>query len=292
MPMTGLNQLLATLKVDANVFHNGQYCGMWAIDTSGAQLMSFHVVTYGQCEVETEGHVLSLNTGDAIFFPSDAKHKVTNHVADHVPPNQVSSTPLNQAPDSDSTGLVCGHFKHQHPMFNQLLAQLPRMIVVRQSNESASSRVIDLILAESLQSGQSTNLLLNKLSDCLLYLLLRDHLDNDRGLLAALTHPKLGKAIDLIHGNTEQRLSVEQLAAASAMSRSAFSSAFKEMVGASPMEYMTQWRMTQAYRWLADDGISTYDAALRCGYESEAAFAKAFKRVMHIGPGQARREYR
>ena len=72
------------------------------------------------------------------------------------------------------------------------------------------------------------------------------------------------------------------------MSRSAFSEAFKNLVGESPGDYAIQWRMTRAYRWLADSQISTLEAALRSGYESEASFAKAFKRVIGVGPGSVR----
>ena len=87
------------------------------------------------------------------------------------------------------------------------------------------------------------------------------------------------------------KLTLDKLASAAAMSRSAYASLFKQMVGLSPADYILQWRMAQAHRWLADDGISTLDAALRCGYESEASFSKAFKRVLGVGPGVARNMY-
>jgi len=292
--MSALNQLLATLKVEANVFHNGQYCGMWAIDTSGTQEMSFHVVTHGTCYLQVGEEILELDTGDAVFFPSDASHRVSNLSTQEVALNVAQSIPFNGSIENGSiengsTGLVCGHFGHQHPMFEKLLAQLPEKIVVRNSNNTASSTIIKLLLAESVVSGQSTNLLLNRLSDCLFYLLLRDHLDTNNGVFAALAHPKLSHSMELIHAQTESKVSVDEMASAAGMSRSAFSALFKEMLEQSPMEYLSSWRMTQAYRWLADEGISTLEAALRSGYESEASFSKAFKRVMGFGPGQARR---
>ena len=287
--MSALNQLLATLKVEANVFHNGQYCGMWAIDTSGTQEMSFHVVTHGTYYLQVGEEILELDTGDAVSFPSDASHRVSNLSTQEVALNVAQSIPFNGSIENGSTGLVCGHFGHQHPMFEKLLAQLPDKIVVRNSNNTASSTIIKLLLAESVVSGQSTNLLLNRLSDCLFYLLLRDHLDTNNGVFAALAHPKLSHSMELIHAQTESKVSVDEMASAAGMSRSAFSALFKEMLEQSPMEYLSSWRMTQAYRWLADEGISTLEAALRSGYESEASFSKAFKRVMGFGPGQARR---
>lgn len=299
--MSALNQLLAALKVEANVFHNGQYCGVWAIDTSGTQRMTFHVVSYGTCRIQIGERFVELQQGDAVFLPSDAAHRVSGiNTASGIQVNQAQSLSMEQGPQSDGTGLVCGYFDHQNPMFDGLLKQLPELIVVRANENgnmsakpsaetvSASTRVVQLMLQESVSSGQSTNLLLNRLADCLLYLLLRDHVDLDSGVFAALVHPKLSAALKLIHAEAEKKLSVEELASVAGMSRSAFSSLFKEVVGQSPIDYVTQWRMTLAYRFLADEGISTLAAALRCGYESEASFSKAFKRIMGVGPGQVR----
>lgn len=287
--MSALNQLLATLKVEAQVFHNGQYCGLWAIDTSGTQQMTFHVVTHGSCYLLIDGESQQLMAGDAVFFPSDAQHRLSNVATQEVALNEVKSLALDGAARHDGTGLVCGYFGHQHPMFVKLLEQLPIAIVIRKQQAAASATVVNLLLEESLNSGQSSNLLLNRLADCLFYLLLRDHLETDAGVFAALAHPKLGPTFELLHGDTAEKLSIDDLASHAAMSRSAFSALFKEMLGQSPMEYLSTWRMTQAYRWLADDGVTTLEAALRTGYESEASFSKAFKRVMGIGPGQARR---
>ena len=77
MSTNALNQLLGALNVQTNVFHNGQYCGMWALDTSGSQLMNFHVVTKGQCVIQVGQQKFNLSTGDAVFMPSDARHRIT-----------------------------------------------------------------------------------------------------------------------------------------------------------------------------------------------------------------------
>jgi len=283
-----LNSLLAVLKVEANVFHNGQYCGVWAVDTSGSNLMSFHVVTRGQCVIDVSNETHYLNEGDAVFMPSDAKHSIHSVSEGEVELNKAPSLAMTKQLDVPSTGLVCGYFTHQHPVFSRLLEQLPNVIVIRQESDSSSSIIIDLILNESRSSGQSTNFILNRLSDALFYLMVRDNLDSLSGVFAASTHPNLSKALELIHSSTDTLLPVEKLANAAGMSRSAFSSLFKQIVEQSPAEYIIQWRMTQAYRWLVDDRVTTYDAALRCGYESESSFSKAFKRIIGIGPGEAR----
>lgn len=295
--MNAINQLLESLKIEANVYHNGQFCGNWAVNTAGSRRMSFHIVTSGNCFFKFADEVFELDEGDAVFLPSDAQHRLTNSLNINVQENSVTSLPMTETLSEPATGLVCGDFSHNHAIFEKLIKQMPELIVVRRSEENTTSQIIDFILSESKSSDQQTSVLLNRLSDCLFYLLVRENIDIESGVFAACTHPQLSIAMDLIHQSTEvpedgekqeQRLSLEVLATAAAMSRSAFASLFKEVVGQSPVDYQTQWRMTQAYRWLADDGVSTLEAALRCGYESEGSFSKAFKRVIGEGPGKVR----
>lgn len=293
--MSALDQLLAAVKVEANVFENGQYHGAWAIDSSGSQRMTFHIVSFGVCRLKVGEQTMRLEQGDAVFMPSDARHRLSSlDGSDEIQINQAQSISMERGLDESATGLVCGYFDHQNPVFDSLLKQLPELIVVRgkdgANKSSASASIVQLMLQESVSSGQSTNFLLNRLADSLFYLLLRDHVDVDTGVFAALVHPKLNVVLQQIHADSKKKWNVEELAGAAGMSRSAFSGLFKDVVGLSPMDYITQCRMTQAYRYLADEGISTLAAALRCGYETEASFSKAFKRVMGIGPGQARRK--
>jgi len=253
--MNALNQLLSSLKIEANVHHNGQYCGDWAVDISGSKRMTFHVISKGRCYLEYDGQSIALETGDAVFMPCDAQHCVTSLPNANLEVNQSEALPMTQSLEQESTGLVCGNFAHQHPVFERLVQQMPNFIVVRASEGGPTKQIVDLLIQESLASGQHSNVLLNRLADCLFYLLVKDNLNINSGVFAAFVHPNLSAAMELMQ---------------------------------TPIEYITQWRMTQAYRWLADDGISTFDAALRCGYESEASFAKAFKRVMGVGPGFVR----
>jgi AraC-like DNA-binding protein len=288
--MNAVNQLFSPLKLEANVFHNGQYCGAWAVDVSGSNKMTFHVVVRGSCYLVVDGETSELYEGDAVFFPSDSKHIVTNLPYEAIEINQAESQPMPAVLTEQSTGLVCGNFGHQHPIFDRVVKQLPEVIVVRRASNSSSARIIDLLLEESAVSGDETSVLLNRLSDCLFLLMVRDHVDVKSGVFAAMSHPRLMKAMALIHGAPEEKVGLEQLASEALMSRSAFSTLFKSVVGQSPMDYLKQWRITLAYRWLVDDGVSTYEAAVRCGYESESSFSKAFTSVMGFGPGKARAE--
>ena len=119
MSASALNQLLSTLKVQANIFHNGQYCGTWAVDTSGANLMTFHVVTRGKCSIDIEGKNIQLSVGDAVFMPTDAPHVIqpanTNPKTDtssspELAINQATSYPMLEPIDEALHGEVTGHF--------------------------------------------------------------------------------------------------------------------------------------------------------------------------------------
>jgi len=113
----------------------------------------------------------------------------------------------------------------------------------------------------------------------------------DAGFLAAVADEHLRRALTLIHESPERPWSVEDLARASGMSRSTFSERFRERVGETPMRYLTRWRMRLAQSLLATNA-SLGEIAEQVGYDSEWAFAKAFKRVFGEGPGATRRRLR
>lgn len=314
--MSALDQLFANVRVQANIFNNAQYCGLWAVDTSGSRRLSFHVVSAGRCALHIEDQTIELSMGDAVFFPQDARHKIASLGANvnEVVVNTATAIELSQGLQADGTALICGNFSHNNPLFDRLLSQLPTAIILRHSNTQSSNAasqlhksrhedtkhigvtecrgstvvLMQLLLDEAWAVGEAQSALLNRLADCLLYLLLRDHLPTQTGAFAAMSHPKLSAAMSFMHSSYHQKLTVDTIAAQSFMSRSAFARQFKEVVGESPLEYLTQWRMSKAYTLLAEEGASTLAAAIEVGYASEAAFSKAFKRVTGFGPGQAR----
>ena len=284
----GIDAVLARFRVRAKIFHNGQYCGSWAVDTSGSKNMNFHLVTRGECWLLLDGQSTLLKAGDAIFFPKDAKHALRSSVEDETKVNSVQSQAMNLPHGTDSVGLVCGYFEPLTPMFRAMSDHFPELIVLRRGDSAISTALIVLMISEAKRAGLSNSVLLDRFADCLFFLLLRDHLSEEEGLFAALNHPKLEKVMSLIHAESETPISLEDMVDVAGMSRSSFSSLFKQVLGQSPKEYATQWRMTQAYEWLSEGGVTTLEAALRSGYENEASFAKAFKRVIGVGPGAVR----
>ena len=113
--------------------------------------------------------------------------------------------------------------------------------------------------------------------------------DGGNGWLRAIRNPRLGRAIARVHRDPALDWSVETLAEVAGMSRSGFSAQFREMTGEAPMQYVTRWRMSVAASWLREESTPLAELAERLGYRSEAAFSRAFKRIIGISPGQARR---
>jgi AraC family transcriptional activator of mtrCDE len=288
-----LNKVFATFKVNADVFHNGQYCGNWSIDTSGKHYLSFHFVTHGQCYLmvnDNSNEIVSLNKGDLVLFPHDSNHCISNEPNFESVVNSAESKNFQDGLIADSTGLVCGYFVHQHPLIKQMTEYLPESIIISDTHHQQShlSSIVKMLIEESQRSEMGSTFILENLAECVLALLLRDHLSLDKGLFAALAHSKLNSAISAIIKKPEHKWSLENLAELSHMSRTSFSELFKAVVGLPVMEYVTHWRISVAYRLLKDEGVSTLAAALQVGYDNESSFSKAFKRVLAVTPGSVR----
>ena len=293
MSETTLSALFSTFKVSAEVFHNGQYCGSWSIDTSGTQYLSFHLVTHGQCYLMVNGNIGQtqlLKRGDLVLFPHDAKHQLSNEPTFLSEVNTSKSINYQGGVKVDATGLVCGYFSHQHPLIKQMTEYLPESIVISADEVGTSTlaSIVQLLVNESLAEEKGATFVLERLSECVLALLFREHLDMEQGLFAALSHQKLNSAISTIINQPEAKWDLENLAKLSHMSRTSFSELFKSVVGTSVMEFVTQWRISVAYRLLKDEGIPTLAAAQQVGYENESSFSKAFKRVLGKTPGSVR----
>lgn len=287
------NKLFSTFNVSAEVFHNGQYCGSWSIDTSGASYLSFHVVTRGQCYLMVEGaesDIVELNQGDLVLFPHDAKHCISHDPSFTSEVNSSKSVSFESGLVDNATGLVCGYFVHQHPLIKQMTDYLPASIVINQVSDDSGnlSALVKLLIEESLNSNKGSTFILERLSECILASLLREHLSLEKGLFAALANERLNLSISAIIKQPADKWSLEQLAELSHMSRSSYSELFKKVVGIPVMEYLTKWRVTVAYNLLNNPSETTLSVAHQVGYDNESSFSKAFKRVLGVSPGEVR----
>jgi len=193
------------------------------------------------------------------------------------------------------TRLVCGHFAFDEGLYHPLLAQLPPALVVRWDENVRDSPLEDafrFIAREVQEARPGHEAVVQRLSEVLFVQAVRfwaDHAQVDEGVLAALSDPRLGGALSAMHEAPDKRWTLETLSRKAAMGRSAFAERFREVVGETPLQYLTQWRMQKAKRLLADSPLTLERVAGRVGYESSAAFSRVFKQVTGSSPGAYRK---
>ncbi len=292
-----LDEFLRTLSFHCEVFFRGQLCDSWSLDTSGSSHVNFHVVCYGEGWFRLPGweRPQRLEQGDVIVLPHDASHQLASH-ADA--PEAYGKTRIERqvAPDRNSAGtaLVCGYLLIDERTFRLLYAMLPPCLVVHSDGvEGERLRgLVDMLFAEAAARSIGTSAVVDRLADALMFQVIRYAARRDShsvGLMAALRDRQIRRALLAIFDKPGNGWTVEALAELAHLSRSAFADRFHAVIGESPMEFLTGWRMQLARRWLQGERLSVGEVAARCGYGSEAAFAKAFKRETGIGPGECRR---
>ena len=295
--MDPLSTLLEAFRLQVEIIHNAQYCGNWAVDISGPGHISFHLVTHGHCYAQSDrmASPVRLETGDFVMFPQRSRHTLAPSREDVPPINMAQSISYEEGLKSDGVGLLCGYFRFTHSASSPLLDLLPPVTIVQTGSDksgSVSGSVLALIKQEALSQAPGYQTSINRLAESLFVLLARQHLVQEEvlaGLGAALSDTRISKALDAIHEKPEHGWSVDELAGLANMSRSAFAELFKSLLGETPINYLTRWRMQNAWVWLSEERANIYDVARRCGYESEASFSKAFKKHIGESPGKVRR---
>jgi AraC family transcriptional regulator, activator of mtrCDE len=275
--------ILGAHPIAARVTDNVTYCGQWIDREPQMNRGIFHLISSGGCRVEASylPAPLNLGGGDLIVFPRGAAHTLCQvlHSGD--------------APPAD-TGMLCGEFTTVGGGRNPVLESLPDCFVVREEDGAEHFRALGQVLsAESRKPLFGNQAVLSKLADSLLVMAIRSYLLKDRprrGVLAALNDPRLSRALAAMHQDPGRHWSVAELAQLANLSRTAFCAHFAEVLERAPMQYLTDWRMAEALRLLRDPAQSVARIAERLGYQTEAAFRRAFKRVHGFAPGKVRQE--
>lgn len=186
---------------------------------------------------------------------------------------------------------VCGFLGCDMRPFNPVLSTLPRLLRVRPSNaaqDSLLSRLIDVTLAEARQPRVGGEAIRLRLSELIFVEVLRQYLQSlpahETGWLSGLRDPSIGKVLAMLHERPAYPWTLNELACQAGMSRAALAARFMHLVGHAPMEYLTLWRMQIAARLLADGCMKVAAVGHQIGYDSEAAFSRAFKRIVGRSP--------
>jgi len=190
------------------------------------------------------------------------------------------------------TTIVCGSFSFDHASLRSITQLLPRFILIKaeQAHTLALQNTLQALASEMAEQAPGSEVVATRLAEVLFIQILRVHIasrpERNKGWLRAVFDPQMGTALSAIHDSVNSPWTVESLASAAGMSRSAFAARFKELLGQTPLEYVTEWRMQKAMRLLEQRDKKLIDIARSVGYESDAAFSKAFKRVVGANPGE------
>jgi AraC-like DNA-binding protein len=302
-----LGEALHFLRMSGSFYCLSEFTAPWALDLPPMQdCVMFHVVTAGECRLEVPGtEVCTLRPGALALVPHGRGHVLsstggvkTAKLFD-LPRELVSDRyeHLRHGGGGAATTMLCAAVRFEDPSAQHLVRLLPRLIAVDAWNSpelewlQSTLRFLNTE-ARELRAGGET--VITRLADILVIQAIRSWIATDpqaqTGWLGALRDQQIGRAIGLIHRDPARDWTVASLASAVGMSRSAFAARFTEMVGEPAMHYLSRWKMHAALTWLKESDAPLSQLASKLGYESEAAFSRAFKRLMGISPGAARRQ--
>jgi AraC-like DNA-binding protein len=305
-PQDPLGEALHFLRMNGAFYCRSELSAPWGLTLHAMPgYMWFHVVTSGRAWLETgEADARLLQPGDFALVPHGEGHAKRSEPGVPAPgifelERELVSDRyeiLRHGGGGARTILICGAVRFDHPAARNLVEILPEAIHIEASSSPQTEwmqSTLRLMAAEAKELRPGGEAVITRLGDILVVQAIRSWIETDpaarTGWLGALQDPQIGRAISLIHRDPARAWTVASLADESAMSRSAFAARFTELVDEPAMQYVTRWRMQVALNALRDEGASVAELASRLGYRSEAAFARAFKRVIGVSPGTVKR---
>lgn len=262
-------------------------------------LAHFAMLSRGKCWLSVEGlpDPIALTGGDCFLLARDTS--IIMRDSPRTRPRSTfgelaasASTVVRYGGGGASTTIVCGSLVFERARLKPITKLLPRFILVKadQTHTLALHNTMQALASEMAEQAPGSEMVANRLAEALIIQMLRVHIaltpSRDSGWLRAIFDPQIGTALSALHDNVSSPWTVESLAKAAGMSRSAFAARFKELLGQTPLEYITEWRMQKGMQLLERRDRKLVDVARAVGYESDAAFSKAFKRVVGSSPGE------
>ena len=316
-----LSDVLKTVRLTGATFFDICARGTWVAEQpkpqailpkvlpGAAHLIAYHVITEGRCFANIVGQEpLAVEAGEIIVFTRGDAHVMASGPgmrADHPNPESLYDEGAAQQPyftfigaeGPVSTRLVCGFLACDARPFNPLLDNLPSVIKVAAGPGSESrwlSQFISVATHETADKRAGGEGILAKLSELMFIEVIRRHLEGlpaaQVGWLAGLRDPFVGKALSLMHAKPAHDWTIDDLAHDVGLSRSVLAERFNDMVGIPPIQYLSLWRMQIAAGMLSGSNANIASIAAETGYSSEAAFSRAFKRMVGISPSEHRRQ--
>jgi AraC-like DNA-binding protein len=319
--MDALSDVLRSVQLSGAVYLQGEFTAPWCLVSEANanvcsgflppsdRVMAYHLVTEGSCWarlaggehapmlVET-GEVLVVTQGDDHLLGSDldlVPELVAPFIAKHLEAKPGEIMRVTYGGGGTSMRMICGFLTCDEVLSNPLLAALPRIFKVDMSRSVESPWLLSALgfaAAEAADPRAGSTTVLQKLSELLFVEAVRRCIESmpehEKGWLAAVRDRYVGRALSRLHARPVHPWTVEELAANVGLSRSALAQRFTDLIGQPPMQYLMRWRLHMAARELRNGSKSLAEVGHAVGYDSEAAFSRAFKREFGQAPANWR----
>jgi AraC-like DNA-binding protein len=314
--MDALSDVLRVLRLSGGVFLEAEFTAPWCINGKIApedcspylavprHVIAFHFVASGRMQLQTEGaEPIEVSAGETVLL----LHNDTHHFGSELTLTPVSAGSIVQpgrngglgrivyGGGGEATRLVCGFLGTDMP-FNPLIAALPKLLKLDLRTTTAGSWIESSFrfAASEISAGRlGSATVIAKLSELLFVEAVSRFVESlsaeHRGWLAGLRDPQIGRSLAILHARPGDKWTAVNLAQEVGLSRSVFAERFSSLIGQPPMQYLALWRMHMAAQRLREGNGSLAQIAFAVGYDSEAAFSRAFKRQFGQAPAQWRR---
>jgi len=313
--MDVLSEVLKAISLDAAFFYNAEFTAPWSVreprsevvaphlSPGGGHVIIYHLVTEGKCRASLDGgSSIEIGAGDIVIFPHGDAHvlgsgstktvdlglKLREVVAQGLKPARVGG-------GGEMTRIVCGYMSCDPQLSSALLAGLPPLFRVPIRDDASGQWLENNIRFSVSQAGSASlggEAVLSKLSEVLFVETIRRYVaqlpSEEIGWLAGARDPEVGRALALLHAAPAKPWTIAMLAREVGISRSVLAERFSHYLNEPPIAYLTRWRLLLAARMLKSSSRGVADIAADVGYESEAAFNRAFKRQFTVPPARFR----
>ena len=267
--MDRLSPFFEKFPLVARMFYAGRLCGSTG-DHDRALVGHLHVLRKGRLTiVQPNARQIVVDTPSIVFFPRPHRHRL-------------------HGPEEEGAELVCATIEFGAGMLNPLIASLPEPLVLPLDSLPELAPTLQLLFAEAFAKLPGRRTAIDRLFEYLFVLLIRSAMNThlvDSGVLIGLSDLRLGKAIEGMHKHPETSRSLEQLAQRAGMSRSRFAAYFRQVVGMTPFDYLTNWRLGVAQTMLRK-GKSLKLIASAVGYANATALTRVFTQRVGISPSE------
>lgn len=315
--MDVLSDALRVIRLKGSLFLTAEFGEPWCVSAPGGETLASvlapscehmaicHLIVEGRCWAQVPGdEPVALEAGDVVVLSHGDAHLIGSGL--HHAPMTASDAVQVKIPGLESvryggdgapTRVVCGWFGYERHVASPVMTGLPQLFrtsIRRRPSGAWLESAIGYALNEATSGEAGSGAIADKLAEVLFVEALRGYIealpDRQTGWLAGLRDPLVGRSIALLHGEPARAWTVASLAQAVYVSRTVLAERFAALVGMPPMQYLTQWRITLAAHLLRSGRLSMIRIAEEVGYESEAAFSRAFKREYGVPPGVWRRQ--